>query len=299
MPCTAPYRRPEGAGDLMNLAARILDPDRPNTLVVLTADSKGRPHFDPFEIGDALAGTDVDVYLLSDPRDAGRLSTLTDRACSPYGGAAAVLEPGARQRIVLSEHDGSADYLIGAAMRHAMFTGRPAPSTAPAPDGDGEARELRAEIKRLRGEVRRLKAARTGADDDLAALFGPADDWLDLAVRIAWARIIPAGDKRDIRLPDRWTYARGFAAAVKGAPRRERIVEAVARILLGLDDRHPLREGSRGARNRLGDWGNIVWRTVAETGVPDAWRIHWTRDDRGDVVLLEAGGHDDHLEKRG
>lgn len=81
-------------GALMNLAAKVVDPDKRNTLVVLSADRYGRPGFDPADIGDALAGTDVDVYWLPDPPAANRLDGLTDGVACMYNGRPPSCTPG-------------------------------------------------------------------------------------------------------------------------------------------------------------------------------------------------------------
>lgn len=128
--------------------------------------------------------------------------------------------------------------------------------------------------------------------EDLRPLFDDPDDWLDLEIRLAWARLIPAEGKRANRLPARWTMTPGFAATIASSPRRAKTVETCARILLGLDARHPYRNGPNGSPNMIGDWGNPVWRTIVQQGMPDSWRIHWTRDGAGNVVFLAAGGHD-------
>lgn len=270
--------------------AKVVDPDRRNTLVILSADRDGRPGFDPADIGDALAGTDVDVYWLPDPPAANRLDGLTDGVACMYNGAAAILHAGQGAIIVLDKGPASPDYLIGRAMAHATFIRRPDPKPAPAP-GPRD-RRLRAENKRLKGELKRLRAAPAADAGDLRPLFDDPDDWLDLEIRLAWARLIPAEGKRANRLPARWTMTPGFAAAIASSPRRAKTVEACAHILLGLDARHPYRNGPNGSPNMIGDWGNPVWRTIVQQGMPDSWRIHWTRDGRGDVVFLAAGGHD-------
>lgn len=209
-------------GALMNLAAKVVDPDRRNTLVVLSADRYGRPGFDPADIGDALAGTDVDVYWLPDPPAANRLDGLTDGVACMYNGAAAILHAGQGAIIVLDKGPTSPDYLIGRAMAHATFMRRPDPKPAPAanagdrPDG----RRLRAENKRLKGELKRLRAASSADVEDLYPLFDDPDDWLDLEIRLAWARLIPAEGKRANRLPARWTMTPGFAATIASSPRR-------------------------------------------------------------------------------
>lgn len=118
-------------GALMNLAAKVVDPDRRNTLVVLSADRYGRPGFDPADIGDALAGTDVDVYWLPDPPAANRLDGLTDGVACMYNGAAAILHAGQGAIIVLDKGPTSPDYLIGRAMAHATFMRRPTRSPRP------------------------------------------------------------------------------------------------------------------------------------------------------------------------
>lgn len=241
-----------------------------------------------------MAGTDVDVYWLPDPPAANRLDGLTDGVACMYNGAAAILHAGQGAIIVLDKGPTSPDYLIGRAMAHATFMRRPDPKPAPAADaGDRpDGRRLRAENKRLKGELKRLRAASSADVEDLRPLFDDPDDWLDLEIRLAWARLIPAEGKRANRLPARWTMTPGFAATIASSPRRAKTVETCARILLGLDARHPYRNGPNGSPNMIGDWGNPVWRTIVQQGMPDSWRIHWTRDGAGNVVFLAAGGHD-------
>lgn len=236
----------------------------------------------------------MDVYWLPDPPAANRLDGLTDGVACMYNGAAAILHAGQGAIIVLDKGPTSPDYLIGRAMAHATFMRRPDPKPAPAADaGDRpDGRRLRAENKRLKGELKRLRAASSADAGDLYPLFDDPDDWLDLEIRLAWARLIPAEGKRANRLPARWTMAPGFAATIASSPRRAKTVETCARILLGLDARHPYRNGPNGSPNMIGDWGNPVWRTIVQQGMPDSWRIHWTRDGAGNVVFLAAGGHD-------
>lgn len=136
---------------------------------------------------------------------------------------------------------------------------------------------------------------------DTADWFTDPGDRMDLDVRIAWAKRIPACEKPHRPLPGRWAYAPGFldtVAATEANVGRARILNAVVDALTGLDerlpgrDRHMLRENS-GADSgpRMGPWGNPIWRTSITIG-PGGWRLHVTRDGDGTLTLLEVAHHD-------
>lgn len=291
-----PYTTVDSSPALNVLADRILDPGRRNTIVVLSVRSRNRmPGFDPHAVADGLAGTDVDVALLADPWDGATLGNLVNGRITAYNGAASVVPPYGSSRTFLPDRD-DAGMIVDLALEHASFTGRGLD-----PDG-GDASTVR-ELKRLRRENKKLKGElrRAGGSTVSGEVIPPADlystamlgDWLDLAVRVMWALSIDASDKDDRPLPVAWSYADGFPAAVAGSAMKGDVIRCMVRVLLGVDEGHALRAGSNGAPIRRGAWGNPVWRSYVKQGSPNAPRLHWTRDDKGGVVFLESGGHDD------
>lgn len=145
-------------------------------------------------------------------------------------------------------------------------------------------------------------ATRTAAEPpDTADWFTDPGDRMDLDVRIAWARRIPACEKPRRPLPGRWAYAPGFldtVARTEATVGRARILNAIVDALTGLDERlpgrerHMLRESScADSGPRMGPWGNPIWRTSVTMG-PGGWRLHVTRDRDGIPTLLEVAHHD-------
>lgn len=281
---------------LSGLACRLLDPEREHTSILISSRfNDGRPCFDPAQVARLLDGTDARVYWMCDPQDARRMAELTDGRIVCYDGAARICPRGQADRIVMNTRPESLDYLISHVMRAVTFIhpDHPVERSTPEKPNDMELRGLRAENDMLKGRIRRLRRLIAEDPDDLLACYDDPAQWLDLQTRIAWARMIPPQDKPNRPLPAHWSYKPAFPVNVASSPCRGQLVDACARILTGLDDSHALHDGSAGSPITLGEWGRPVWRAYAQTGVPDAWRIHYTRDADANVVFLAAGGHDD------
>ncbi|MBT1161834.1 hypothetical protein [Bifidobacterium sp. SO1] len=291
------YETIENPGRLGGLACRLLDPEREHTSVIISSRfADGRPGFDPARVARLLDGTDARVYWLRDPQDARRLAELTDGRIVCYDGAARVCPRGMDDRIVMNLNPDSLDYLISRAMRAVTFIGRDRESPPPPMIADGsgeELRRLRSENDMLKGRIRKLRRLIADDPDDLLACYDDPAQWLDLQLRVAWARMIPPADKPNRPLPAEWSYSPAFPVAVASSPCRGQLVDECARILTGLDDSHALRDGPAGSPVTLGEWGRPVWRAYAQSNTPNAWRIHYTRDASASIRFLSAGGHDD------
>ncbi|MBT1167267.1 hypothetical protein [Bifidobacterium simiarum] len=283
------------------LAARITDTARRHAIVVIsTAWADGRSPYDPDGIAAALSGTDAATYLLSDPDMGPRIGRLTGGMVRAFDGAAAILPAPGRGipcTVVYGGRD-SEDYLIDRTMECSSFV-RHGPATEP--DPWEENRRLTRENRRLRdrlAETRERKgpsAAGPGPDPDRWP-DDMLDDWLRLAVTAAWADDTDPATKRRHRLPDDWHVAKGLGAAVADRADRAAILRCMSRILMGFKvDAHPLRDGTKGNPNATGPWGNLVWRVCVKRNSPDATRLHYTRDERGAVVFIAVGGHDDMI----
>lgn len=280
---------------LVALADMILDPGRRNPLVVLSVRSRDRrAGFDPYEVDEALSGSNTDVYVMADPWYGGRLGNLTNGHVTCFNGAAAVVPPYGASSTFLADRD-DVDMIVDTALRHASFD-RPRAMTAIVAATD-ESKRLKTENARLRKALRNASTPRTGRSEDVmppadAYPSGLAADWLDLAVRVTWARLIPACDKTSRPLPAAWSYGDGMAERLHADPDAA-VLAAMARVLVGLDRSHALRAGLPGAPVARGAWGNPVWRVYVRQNTPDAPRLHYTRDDEGRIVFLDYGGHDD------
>ncbi|PLS29993.1 hypothetical protein Uis1B_2175 [Bifidobacterium margollesii] len=280
-------------GQLARLAERITDPDRRNTIVVLSVTyADGRPRFDPDDIARAVDGTDTDVCLLAEAAMGGRLSRLTGGAMCAYDGAASIIPAYGRARTVIRRDESSMDYLLEQTLIHSSFT-RPKRSGA---DETRPARTRRAKPGPAKPPRRRDAAGGAAAGPDPSAWPDDMlDDWLRLAVAVAWADGTDPATKRRHPLPGSWDIAPGLGRTIARRADRTSMLRRMAAILDGLDTTaHPVREGRVGP-NRRGRWGGLVWRAYAKQGSPAAGRIHYTRDTDGRVVFLESGGHDDMI----
>lgn len=278
------------------LADRILDPSRRNTLVVLSVRSRNRrAGYDPHDVADALAGTDVTVHLMTDPWYGATLGNLVNGRLTAYNGAAAVVPAYGPARTFLPDRD-PLDTMVDHALEHAAFTGRGA--TDPTAGTGRELRRLRGEVKRLNGELKRANDPTAPVDVIPPSDLYPAGllvEWLDLAVRVMWALSTSASDKTSRRLPDTWRYADGYAVDLAASPLKADVIRCMVRVLVGVDKGHALCDGLAGAPTARTVDGNIIWRSYVKQGSPAAARLHWTRAADGTIMFLAFGGHDDLL----
>lgn len=155
--------------------------------------------------------------------------------------------------------------------------------------------------RRTAGRVDALEAC-AGAPKapDYEGMFADDDPRLyDLLVRAVWAERVPAGEKDSKPLPDRWSYADDLLPLppMVGA---KALAKAMMEALTGLDadskarDLHMLDNGRGGTGPRLGEWGHPIWRSRIGAG-KGAPTLLYTRDDKGGIVFLHAGHHDDWL----
>lgn len=254
---------------LAALADRIMGADRRGPIVVLSVTGRDRhPGVDPERLCGALEGTNARIVVLADPWYGGALGNLTGGAVALFDGMAALCLPDGRVRTFPPNAKG-ARKLTGEARRAAT---RMAP-------------------------VAKTPAARPADPIPDPKLFPPSlvGEWLRLAVRVEWALMIGAQDKEARPLPDDWRADEGFVRLMAEAANRDDLLRCMVRVLLGLDERHALHDTAPGGRVSIGAWGSPVWRAAVKQGSPDAWRMHYTTDDKGCVVFLSAGGHDRSL----
>lgn len=278
------------------LADRILDPNRRNTLVILSVRSRNRrAGYDPHDMADAMAGTDVTVHLLTDPWYGATLSSLVNGRLTAYNGAAAVVPAYGPACTFLPDRD-PLDTVVDHALEHAAFTGRGA--SDPTVGQERELRRLRGEVKRLNGELKRASDPAAHVDvippSDLYP-SGLLPEWLDLAVKVMWALTTSANDKTYRPLPEDWRYDGDYATLLAASPIKADVIRCMVRVLIGVDRGHPLHDGQASAPIVRNTNGGIVWRSYVKQNTPDAARLHWTRDADGTIVFLAFGGHDDLL----
>lgn len=158
--------------------------------------------------------------------------------------------------------------------------------------------DARAERDALKGE---LKAARAAAFDP-EGLFADGEEQLRFEVTLQWAKSIPASDKAGMPLA-RYRLDPGFLDTVRRYAQsvgRDALVRAIVDVLDGVAERskgrraHTLREG-RGTndRDRLSEYRTPIWRINVTTR--NGFRLHYTTDESGTIVLLGLYAHDELL----
>ena len=187
--------------DLKRLAARICDPPRRGSLVILSTRFRdGQPGFEPERVHAALP--DTPLYVVSGARMARLLNTLTQGRVCCYDGAASVVWSSGTGRTVIPSEADSFDYLI----RQVGYQDAPP--------------------LRRRHTITPPVAWWPHTPEG-------AVRWLDLAVEVAWASVVAPEDKNTHDLPDSWSYAPGFAVQVRDAADRTVLLRLMVMILIG------------------------------------------------------------------
>ena len=138
-----------------------------------------------------------------------------------------------------------------------------------------------------------------GVDD--SNLFADPGDQMNFDINLAWARMTPAAEKKDLPLQS-WTYSPHFfdtIAAVDGIS-RDKIVEVIIHVLTRRDktlasrELHQLRTGRGGedpprSRNAGRD---TCWRVNLQTNTPSARRLHYWLCADGSIELSSIRLHD-------
>lgn len=160
--------------------------------------------------------------------------------------------------------------------------------------------ELAAVRSQLRREIRHA-AKRSGPAPDDSGLFERDEDQLDFEIRQAWARMIPASEKKDLPLTS-WTYGPDFFAtlrAVEGVS-RDKVVEVIVHVLTGRDatlasrQLHRLRTGTGGDDAPVvRGQGETCWRVSLQNNTAGARRLHYWRCADGSIELSSIRVHDD------
>jgi len=172
------------------------------------------------------------------------------------------------------------------------------------------ARELTALRTGMRRANRRLEHVQGQLNEALAelgrsandeALFGDRLEQLRFEVSLAWARRVPADQKRELPLAP-WSVGPDFFAswdAVQGVA-RSKVVEVVVEVLSGLvfqvagRELHQLRTGPGGddpVRTRAD--GATCWRVSLQVRTPSARRLHYWQLNDGSIELSSIRLHDD------
>jgi hypothetical protein len=173
---------------------------------------------------------------------------------------------------------------------------------------EGELKTAREQLENARtsrrqAEIARDKAERRGGGRPSGGerLFEDPAEQLDFEIRAAWARRIPASDKKARPLAE-WGYSDHFFEtldSLKGID-RSKIVDVIVEVLTGLDkempgrERHQLRTGPGGSDpQRLGPNGEQYYRVALQIGTAGARRLHYSRAVNGRIELSSVRLHDD------
>lgn len=160
--------------------------------------------------------------------------------------------------------------------------------------------DWKARATQLERRLSDLKKDMTIAEEtDYVGLFKPDDIRLyDLLIRIDWAERIPVGEKDRRPLPEYWGYDKDFLPLPPMVDPRL-LAKTMMEALTGLDAENKSRHlhmfaCGENAEQRLGEWGNPIWRSRISTtsGAPT---LLYTRDFDNNIVFLHAGHHDDWL----
>lgn len=157
--------------------------------------------------------------------------------------------------------------------------------------------DLRAYKRRTQSVLKRAQA--TGSDD----LFATAEERLRHDVYLAWAKNVPASDKKRQALPAEWTVGPEFAASLYGFTEPgvvAKALKATVEVLTGAADRNPAREVHPLRANPGGDTAQLArgdgarcFRAAVEQKVASARRLHFWRLPDGTIELSRVVVHDD------
>ena len=169
--------------------------------------------------------------------------------------------------------------------------------------GRAEKARLQADLQTARAQLRKTKN-RKGRDEaalDDSNLFEDPVDQLDFEIRLAWARLTSASEKKSLPLK-RWTYGPEFLDTLREVEgvSRNKVVEVIVHVLTGRDtdlasrELHQLRSGlgAEDASVRRAR-GELCWRVSLQSNTPAARRLHYWSGADGSVELSSVRVHDD------
>lgn len=282
--------------DGAKLARRLDAPLRKPLLIITPLLSSHQPHIDPVEAARRLPNADV---VLLDGMATDGFNRLRDGEGAWNGSVRAFL-PGGRTKWWGASAFPPEEMLDAIC---AWIDPKPVKGAPKHPLLDrinvleNRVRQLEEENKELRGQ-----ATDAIAVDD--AWFADPAQAMDLRIRIAWARRIPAGDKEALALPARWSYSPMFFQSMPESLDPMKTADIMVEALTGLDTSSPARRlhmlrrtAVGGSGYETGDWGKPIWRS-SYGAYATSPSLHYTRDDHNDIVFLEAGLHDDNLSGR-
>lgn len=202
------------------------------------------------------------------------------------------------------------------------------PASTPGADWEQERAQLAAQLRREKNKTRaareqaqaaktRLRAAIQERDQALAALaalqadtgraagdgelFADPVDQLRFDIHLAWARRIPAAQKRELPLRP-YTVGENFLASLDELHGldRSKVVDVAVEVLTGLAaqlygrELHQLRSGDAGnAPARVRADGAVAWRCAIQRATPSARRLHFWQLPDGSIELSSVRLHDD------
>ncbi|HMR48556.1 MAG TPA: hypothetical protein PKE40_05370 [Arachnia sp.] len=163
-----------------------------------------------------------------------------------------------------------------------------------------QARDANNEVAKLRRSLASSEAAVRAADADAVAFTDPVEQ-LDYDVRLAWARRIPAAEKRALPLAG-YTLGPDFLDSlqhIQGVD-RGKVIEVLVDVLTGrvhqLHGRatHQLRTGTGGGDPFVSrPDGATCWRVSLQHKTPQARRLHYWQLNDGTIELSAIRLHDD------
>ncbi len=153
---------------------------------------------------------------------------------------------------------------------------------------------------RLRKAVLAARSKRSGAQRPV--LFADPVRQLRHEIWIAYLERFPETEREDRGMPDDYRFGPQFAdslAALRGIT-REKVVDVLVEVLVGLDKELPSRElhpwtvGKAGAQEGRSD-GAKAWRVSLQSNTPGARRLKYWRLPGGLVEFDSVGHHDDGI----
>lgn len=278
------------------LARRLDAPLRKPLLIISPLLSSHQPHINPLEAARRLPNAEV---VLLDGLAVDEFNRLRDKEGAWNGSVRAFL-PGGRTRwwgASLFPPEEMLDRIC------AWIDPKPVKGTPKHPLLDRIA-VLENRVSQLEEENKRLREKPSDSINVDDAWFADPAQAMDLRIRLAWARRIPAGDKETLALPAHWSYSESFFQTIPESLDPMKTADIMVEALTGLDASSPARRlhmlrrtAVGGSGYETGDWGKPIWRS-SYGAYATSPSLHYTRDDRNDIVFLEAGLHDDNLAGR-